>query len=123
MACLLHPCSVNFFMYQKGTVMGITTHMDEAVSSASQSQLIGYHRTPNHDIEIFQSVASVTPEWQILENCSNDPFSSRLWAESWYKAYENKPGYEPVIILGKSKTGRPEFILPLVKRSLAHSTC
>ena len=85
-------------------------------SGATHSQLIGYHRTPNHDVEIFQSVDSISGEWKMLEKHSKDPFSNRYWAESWYKAHEHDKDYQPIIILGKNKSGRPDFILPLVKK-------
>ena len=72
----------------------------------------------DYAVEIFHQAEAIAAEWRTLEAYSNDPYSSRAWVGSWYKACEQIPDYTPTIILGRNQTQSPEFILPLVKRKL-----
>ena len=50
-------------------------------------------------------------------------FQHPLWMDAFFRHLAQERGAEPVIVVGRhSETGRPEFILPLIRRSLSGVT-
>ncbi len=53
--------------------------------------------------------------WAALEPEASTPFARRIWSEAWVNAHQGMQCQAPVFIMGKSASGSPLFLLPMME--------
>ncbi len=66
-------------------------------------------------VEVHRDFASVADDWAELQaRAIATPHQTFQWAKAWYDVLEAVRGESPVVVIGRCKDGKTQFLLPLV---------
>ena len=73
---------------------------------------------PELDIAVINEPSAIEQEWLTLENDLGAGHACSNWCIAWYRAHQDIAHSTPFIVVGRSKQGGIEFLLPLEMRRI-----
>lgn len=65
------------------------------------------------EFSVYNDTKEIREEWLTLGELANDPYSCFAWCESWYRASRQHNTGKALIVVGRSKDGKAQMLIPL----------